>query len=111
MAGLYDWFAAAMLAPAGPAATIALIPIAARTHRTTPRMASDSFEITTVQFDGRGAMTIRCAVRLSNSIKDQSRFGYSEGIDRVEALGGKMTIHSQPGSGTALLVNIPIEAD
>jgi hypothetical protein len=23
-------------------------------------------------------MTIRCAVRLSNSIKDQSRFGYSE---------------------------------
>jgi len=48
MAGLYDWFAAAMLAPAGPAATIALIPIAARTHRTTPRMASDSFEITTV---------------------------------------------------------------
>src|SRR6476619_6937285 len=47
-AGLYDWFAAAMLAPAGPAATIALVPIAARTHRTTPRMASDSFEITTV---------------------------------------------------------------
>src|SRR6185369_2389212 len=47
-AGLYYWFAAAMLAPAGPAATIALVPIAARTHRTTPRMASDSFEITTV---------------------------------------------------------------
>jgi signal transduction histidine kinase len=32
-------------------------------------------------------------------------------VDRVKALGGKMTIHSQPGSGTALLVNIPIEAD
>jgi signal transduction histidine kinase len=32
-------------------------------------------------------------------------------IDRVEALGGKMTIQSQPGSGTSLLVNIPIEAD
>jgi signal transduction histidine kinase len=32
-------------------------------------------------------------------------------IDRVEALGGKMTIQSQPGSGTLLLVNIPIEAD
>ena len=31
-------------------------------------------------------------------------------IDRVEALGGKMTIQSQPGSGTALLVNIPIES-
>jgi signal transduction histidine kinase len=32
-------------------------------------------------------------------------------VDRVEALGGKMTIHSQPRSGTALLVNIPIGAD
>src|SRR5215207_909936 len=47
-AGLYVWFAAAMLGPAGPAATIVLVPIAASTHRTTPRMASDSFEITTV---------------------------------------------------------------
>jgi signal transduction histidine kinase len=32
-------------------------------------------------------------------------------VDRVEALGGKMTIQSQPGSGTSLLVNIPIESD
>jgi signal transduction histidine kinase len=32
-------------------------------------------------------------------------------VDRVEALGGKMTIQSQPGSGTSLLVNVPIEAD
>jgi signal transduction histidine kinase len=32
-------------------------------------------------------------------------------IDRVEALGGEMTIQSPPGSGTALLVNIPIELD
>ena len=32
-------------------------------------------------------------------------------VDRVEALGGKMTIQSQPGSGTSLLVNIPIETD
>jgi signal transduction histidine kinase len=32
-------------------------------------------------------------------------------VDRVEALGGKMTIQSQPGSGTTLLVNIPIESD
>ncbi len=32
-------------------------------------------------------------------------------IDRVEALGGKLTIQSRPGSGTSLLVNIPIEAD
>jgi signal transduction histidine kinase len=31
-------------------------------------------------------------------------------IDRVEALGGRMTISSQPGSGTSLLVNIPLEA-
>jgi signal transduction histidine kinase len=29
----------------------------------------------------------------------------------VEALGGKMTIQSQPRSGTSLLVNVPIEAD
>ena len=32
-------------------------------------------------------------------------------VDRVEALGGKMTIQSQPGSGTLLLVDIPIESD
>jgi signal transduction histidine kinase len=32
-------------------------------------------------------------------------------VDRVEALGGKMRIQSQPGSGTSLLVNIPIESD
>jgi signal transduction histidine kinase len=30
-------------------------------------------------------------------------------IDRVEAVGGKMAISSQPGSGTSLLVEIPIE--
>jgi signal transduction histidine kinase len=32
-------------------------------------------------------------------------------VDRVEALGGRMTIQSQPGSGTSLLVDIPIESD
>jgi hypothetical protein len=32
-------------------------------------------------------------------------------VDRVEALGGNMTIQSQPGSGTSLLVDIPIESD
>jgi signal transduction histidine kinase len=32
-------------------------------------------------------------------------------IDRVEALGGKMTIQSPAGGGTSLLVNIPIETD
>jgi hypothetical protein len=48
MAGLYGLCAAAMLALAGAGAAIALIPIAAITHRTTPRMATDSFEITTV---------------------------------------------------------------
>jgi signal transduction histidine kinase len=32
-------------------------------------------------------------------------------VDRVEALGGKMTIQSHAGSGTSLLVNIPIETD
>src|ERR1700712_378732 len=41
MAGPRDWLAAAMLEPAGPAAKNAAIPIAARTHRTTPRMAPD----------------------------------------------------------------------
>ena len=30
-------------------------------------------------------------------------------IDRVEALGGKMAVWSQPGSGTSLLVEIPVE--
>jgi signal transduction histidine kinase len=32
-------------------------------------------------------------------------------VDRVEALGGKMTIQSPPGSGTSLLVTIPIETE
>ncbi len=32
-------------------------------------------------------------------------------VDRVEALGGKMTIQSPPGRGTLLLVDIPIESD
>jgi signal transduction histidine kinase len=31
-------------------------------------------------------------------------------IDRVEAVGGKMAVSSQPGSGTSLLVEIPVEA-
>ena len=30
-------------------------------------------------------------------------------IDRVEALGGKMAVSSPPGSGTSLLVEIPVE--
>jgi signal transduction histidine kinase len=30
-------------------------------------------------------------------------------IDRVEALGGHMTVSSHAGSGTSLLVNIPFE--
>jgi signal transduction histidine kinase len=30
-------------------------------------------------------------------------------VDRVEALGGQMTISSQPGSGTSLIVKIPLE--
>jgi signal transduction histidine kinase len=32
-------------------------------------------------------------------------------VDRVEALGGKMTIQSPSGSGTSLLANIPIESN
>ena len=32
-------------------------------------------------------------------------------VDRVAALGGTITIQSQPGSGTSLLVGIPIESD
>src|SRR4029450_5756914 len=47
VAGVYDWFAAAKFASVGSAAAIAFIPIAATTHRTTPHMASGSFEITT----------------------------------------------------------------
>jgi signal transduction histidine kinase len=31
--------------------------------------------------------------------------------DRVEAIGGKMTISSHPGSGTSLLVAIPLEVE
>jgi signal transduction histidine kinase len=32
-------------------------------------------------------------------------------VDRVEALGGNMTIQSPSGSGTSLLVDIPFESD
>jgi len=32
-------------------------------------------------------------------------------VDRVEALGGKMTIQGPTGSGTSLLATIPIESD
>jgi signal transduction histidine kinase len=28
--------------------------------------------------------------------------------DRVEALGGRITLHSQPGSGTSLSVEVPL---
>jgi signal transduction histidine kinase len=35
--------------------------------------------------------------------------GLTGPIDRVEALGGKMTIQSPAGGGTSLLVKIPIE--
>ncbi|MDT5212419.1 MAG: hypothetical protein QOK18_658, partial [Mycobacterium sp.] len=31
-------------------------------------------------------------------------------IDRVEAIGGKMVVSSQPGCGTSLLVEIPVDA-
>src|ERR1700758_3566496 len=50
MADLYDWFAAAEATPAGAATTLAATSIAASTHRKTPRMASDSFEITILSF-------------------------------------------------------------
>jgi signal transduction histidine kinase len=30
-------------------------------------------------------------------------------VDRVEALGGRMTVHSPVGSGTSLLVDIPLD--
>lgn len=39
------------------------------------------------------------------------RSGLTGLVDRVEALGGKMTIQSPAGSGTSLLVDIPIETD
>jgi signal transduction histidine kinase len=32
-------------------------------------------------------------------------------VDRVEALGGKMTVQSPVGSGTSLAVDIPIDTD
>jgi len=37
--------------------------------------------------------------------------GLTGPVDRVAALGGKITIQSQPGSGTSLLVGIPVESD
>src|ERR1700747_3646471 len=41
-ADVYDWFAAARRTPAGPAATLAAIPITARTHQITARMSFNS---------------------------------------------------------------------
>jgi signal transduction histidine kinase len=31
--------------------------------------------------------------------------------DRVEALGGRISLHSEPGAGTALLAELPLTAD
>src|SRR5712675_1985644 len=41
MANVYDWFTATRLTPAGTATTFAAIPITARTHRITARMATE----------------------------------------------------------------------
>ena len=72
---------------------------------------------------GQTRTSIRCrGVRTSTNtllrlvIRDDGVGGAGRGegsgltglVDRVEALGGKMTIQSQPGSGTSLLVNIPL---
>ena len=57
------------------------------------------------------------ADRLHLSIEDDGIGGADTGkgsgliglTDRVEAIGGKMTVSSQPGRGTSLLVTIPLE--
>jgi hypothetical protein len=67
-----------MLALAGSAAAIALIPSAVTTHRTTPRMAHDSFELQQCQLIVGCRADFDVSVRLSNSIKDSSRFGHTE---------------------------------
>ncbi|GFG73595.1 hypothetical protein MBOT_09600 [Mycobacterium botniense] len=57
MANLEDWFAAARLTQAGPVTTIAAIPIIARTHRTTARMAPIPV---LCHCDGRAAVKTEC---------------------------------------------------
>jgi signal transduction histidine kinase len=62
------------------------------------------------------AQTTSTALRLE--IRDDGIGGADRGngsgltglVDRVEALGGVITIQSQPGTGTSLLVSIPIES-
>jgi hypothetical protein len=77
MAGRYDWLAAALGAAAGPATTLAAVTIAARTHRTTPRMASDSFsKLQPCQLEIVGlARQFEVQAGLRNSVKGSSRFG------------------------------------
>jgi PAS domain S-box-containing protein len=57
--------------------------------------------------------TLRLAIR-DDGIGGAARAkgsGLTGLVDRVEALGGDMTIQSPSGSGTSLVVTIPIEAD
>src|SRR6476619_1616953 len=79
--GRYDWFAA-MLGPAGPAMTLAVITIAARTHRTTAGMASDSFDLERCRYlivDGRRRISFRAR-------RQVSRWGQAESVDQTPAL-------------------------
>src|SRR5579875_584347 len=54
-ANRYDWLVAARLTSAGPATTVAAVPISARTHRTAARMAPFLL-IDKVVIDGRAGM-------------------------------------------------------
>jgi signal transduction histidine kinase len=68
------------------------------------------------------AVTVRVEAasdRLCLGIDDDgaggARFGRGSGLlglkDRVEALGGRITLHSVPGAGTSLSVELPLTDD
>ena len=85
MAGLSDGFVAAMLALAGPETTVAAIPNA-RTHRTATAWLLIPSKLQQCQLIVGVPRRFDVEVRLSNWIKDPSRFGYGERIRQARAL-------------------------
>jgi signal transduction histidine kinase len=60
-----------------------------------------------VHVEAEGALSIRDdGIGGADTAKGSGLIGL---LDRIEALGGQMTISSQPGRGTSLAVKIPLE--
>jgi signal transduction histidine kinase len=59
-----------------------------------------------IQDDGRGFNVPDRLVSLARS----GHFGLVGMTERIEAIGGQLAMHSEPGSGTTIQVTVPLEA-